>query len=181
MHSAMKAKWFLVILLGLARPSFPVEAQTSASERKPDISDKVITTDAPNDKSEKIMSGEIRVFFESYLAGWDMANPAKLADHYTIPTAIYGTNGPEVFTSRDLLTEKLKLYCAHFSSIGYAGADFSCKHYTAIGETSAFVDLVWTIHRKEAAPYIFGTAYVLHKSSSEWRIFSAIPYELPRN
>ena len=120
-----------------------------------------------DDTGEKIMSDDVRAFFESYLAGWDLADAGKLADHYTMPTSIHGLNGPEVFTSRDLLMEKLRGYCAHFSSIGYTGAEFSCKHYTPVGETAAFVDLSWMIHRKGAPPYIFGTAYMLRRVSSE--------------
>jgi hypothetical protein len=190
-HGSMKTKSLLTILLCFACGLSVGEAQNPTPERTPDVSVKTpITTDAPagersapksnaaDDNDRKIMSEEVRLFFESYLTGWDRADAERLADHYTIPAAIYGSSGPEAFPTRSLLAEKLKLYCAHFSSMGYAGASFSCRHYTPLGESSAFVDLHWTIQRKGAAPYIFGTAYILQKSNSEWRIFSAIPYQL---
>jgi len=124
------------------------------------------------------MTTELQSFFQTYASGWDAADAESLADHYTVPAAISSTAGPETFSSRQALLEKLKLYCAHFASIGYDRAEFSCHHYAPVGETSAFVDLHWSIRRKQQDPYRFGTAYTLQRNASGWRIFSAVPYAL---
>lgn len=122
------------------------------------------------------MPRDLNAFFCHYISAYDAASPAMIAAYFEIPAAVLDADGPQVFATREALEEKFSSYCEHFAAIGYESARYFKGHYEELGDAGAFIDLGWQI-RTATTVEEFRTAYLLHRHTDGWLIFSASAYD----
>lgn len=128
------------------------------------------------------MTDPLRAFFESYCETYDRFDPDAAAAYVIRPLVIVRAGEVAVYDS----PEEIRVFFANllewFTGIRHGKGSISKFEVRPLGESSAFVNVVWRSTRDDGAMYTeWPTAYHVVKVGATWKILMIVlRYEAPR-
>lgn len=114
-------------------------------------------------------------FFEQYREAWNALDWKRIAEHYSVPSAITDRDGSQVYATDDALIAKFRRDCESMGERGFDGCSYTVALHYQLGPDAAAVDLDWQI-QASFGPLAFRTLYVCRNTSTGWRIDAAHAY-----
>lgn len=129
-----------------------------------------------------IMTEQLRAFFERYAESYDRLDPDAAATFIACPMVTVRAGEVTVHDSPEKIRAFLAKLLEWFSGIRHGKSSISKFEVRPLGESSAFVNVVWRSTREDGVMYTEGpTAYHLVKAGEIWKILVIVlRYEAPR-
>jgi hypothetical protein len=128
------------------------------------------------------MNDQLRALFEKYSEAYDRFDPAGAAAFITCPLVTVRAGEVTVYESPEKVRAFLAKLLEWFTGIRHRKSSISNFEVRPLGESSAFVNVVWRSTRDDGVMYTeWPTAYHLVKSGNAWKILVIVlRYEAPR-
>jgi ketosteroid isomerase-like protein len=128
------------------------------------------------------MTDQLRALFEKYSEAYDRCDPDGAAAFITCPLVTVRAGEVTVYDSPDKIRAFLAKLLEWFTGIRHGKTSISKLEVRPLGESSAFVNVVWRSIRDDGVMYTeWPTAYHLVKTGNAWKILVIVlRYETPR-
>jgi hypothetical protein len=128
------------------------------------------------------MTEQLRAFFENYGESYDRFDPNGPAAFITCPLVVVRAGEVAVYDSPEKIRAFLAKLLEWFSGIRHGKGSVSKFEVRPLGESSAFVNVVWRSTRDDGVMYTeWPTAYHVVKAGETWKILVIVlRYEAPR-
>jgi Domain of unknown function (DUF4440) len=128
------------------------------------------------------MNDQLRALFERYSEAYDRSDPDGAAEFIACPLITVRAGEVAVYDSPEEIRAFFAKLLEWFAAIRHGRSSISAFEVRPLGESSAFVNVVWRSTRNDGAMYTeWPTAYHLVKVSDRWKILMIVlRYEPPR-
>ena len=128
------------------------------------------------------MNDELRALFEKYSGAYDRFDPDGAAAFISCPLVTVRAGEVAVYDSPEKIRAFLAKLLEWFTGIRHGKTSISKFEIRPLGESSAFVNVVWRSTRDDGVMYTeWPTAYHLVKAGNSWKILVIVlRYEAPR-
>jgi hypothetical protein len=127
------------------------------------------------------MNDRLRELFEKYSEAYDRFDPDNAAAFITCPLVTVRAGEVAVYDSPEKVRAFLAKLLEWFTGIRHGKSSISKFEVRPLGESSAFVNVVWRSTREDGAMYTeWPTAYHVVKVRDSWKILVIVlRYEPP--